>query len=488
MRGWRGTWTALAALALAGCGETAPRYGEATISSAAPRATLSGTTFGSAAAMELAPGCPGYLDLETPNHVLRVREDVPFDVTVRSDVAPLALAVAHGDEVRCDSDEGSGHTPTLSFDRAGDYQVFVAALREPAALPYEVVVRAAGARAEPIAGPRPGSERMVNVTITSQPSGAMVRGEGGAVLGTTPAMFAVPVAPGQEREERAFTLSLPDHEEVVVRGTLEHAALVLHGQLPSIGPIEIAVSSTEAQPIRDYQSAALAVDVVEACPITRAEVGVDLRHSFVGDLRVVLRPPWGEEVVLQRHAGGSRRNLARTWSSEATEIVTRGRAAPPPLASFVGRSTQGRWTMIVHDDAGADEGTFDRFDLRLVCGGAAPNEPPPLRDPFAPRPPREPATITPPRPPTLADLPNRAEIVRVLGALRPQVEQCGGGQGGSARVIATVTGATGRVTEVSTSGVSDANVQRCVARVVRTAVFRPFRRQSLDVDYTYSLR
>ncbi|MCA9604380.1 MAG: hypothetical protein KC619_02225, partial [Myxococcales bacterium] len=140
-------------------------------------------------------------------------------------------------------------------------------------------------------------------------------------------------------------------------------------------------------------------------------------------------------------------------------------------------------------DAGADEGSFDRFRLHLVC---APNQVAAVTPP-APVPTHQdptPTAVTPPRPhtPSLPELPTRADIVRVLGAIRPRVEQCGNGQGGSARVIATVVGSTGRVTQVSTSGVADANVQRCVARTVRTASFPRFRRQSLDVDYTYALR
>lgn len=476
-------WALLLAV---GCGDPAPRYGEASISLASPRATFSGTTFGTAAAMELAPGCPGYLDVETPGHVVHVQEDVPFDITARSDVAPLALAVAHGDEVRCDSDEGSGHAPTLSFETAGDYQVFVAALREPAELAYEISVRAGDARGEPVAAAAPSEGRIVNVTITSQPPGAQVRDETGDVLGTTPAMFAVTVPEGQGSATRTWTLALPEHQDVTVSGTLEHAALVLHGQLPSIGPIEVDVTADEAQPIRDYQSAALGIDVGEACAITRADVEVAIQHSFVGDLRVVLRPPWGEEIMLQRHAGGGRRNLERTWST-VPERTTVGTPSAGPLAGLVGRGTQGRWTLVVHDDAGADEGTFERFRLRLTCGQpAVAVAPPPVPTPTDPTP----TAVTPPRPrtPALPDLPTRADIVRVLGALRPRVEACGTGQGGSARVIATVVGSTGRVTQVSSSGVADPNVQRCVARAVRTAVFPRFQRQNLDVDYTYALR
>jgi len=468
-----------AALALLGC-DPEPRYGEAELSSAAPRATFTGTTFGSAAAMELAPGCPGYLDVETPGHVLRVDEDIEFDITARSDAAPLALAVAHGDEVRCDSDEGSGHLPQLTLSGAGDYQVYVAALREPAELAYEITARTGDARSEPlIAGAGPGAERTVNVTITSQPPGAQVRDEGGEVMGTTPAMFVVGAAAG-ETPTRRWTLSLPDHQEVTVSGELGDSALVLHAHLPSTGPVAIDVTADERQPIRDYQSAALAVDVGEDCAITQGEVEVDIQHSFIGDLRVVLRPPWEEDIVLHRHTGGGRRNLRRTWSTDDR-----------PLSELVGRSTQGRWTLVVHDDAGADQGSFDEFSLRLTCGSAqlAQADPQPRRRPQTNR---QTTVRTQPRPrprqPRLRDLPTRSDIVRVLGALRPRVEQCGDGSGGSARVMATVSGNTGRVTNVTSSGISDATIRNCVHRVVRTARFGRFRRGSLDVDYTYALR
>ncbi len=464
----------VASLAALGCGDPAPRYGEATLSSAAPRATFSGTTFGAAAAMELAPGCPGYLDIETPGHVVHVSEDLPFDITVRSDDAPLALAVAHGDEVRCDSDEGSGHAPTLSFETAGDYQLFIAALREPAELSYEVNVRAGAARTEAVASTQ-GGENVVNVTITSQPPGAQVRDAGGRVVGTTPAMFVVHATAEQLGQPMSWTLSLPEHRPVTVSGELTTGALVLHGQLPSAGPTEIDVTSSQSQPIRDYQASRLGVDVAETCAVTAAAVEVDITHSFIGDLRVVLRPPWGDEIVLHRHSGGGRRNLRRTWRSDQ-----------PQLRPLLGRPAAGRWLLVVHDDAGADQGSLDRFRLRLTCGqpGVA----------VAPRPDgtrRTPVHVRPtsrPRPPRLPDLPTRTDIVRVLGALRPRVEQCGGGRGGSARVIATVSGSTGRVTEVSSSGVSDATVRGCVNRAVRSARFPRFRRSSLDVDYTYALR
>ncbi len=458
----------LFAMWLLACGDPQPRYGEATLSSGAPRAALSGTTFGQAAALELAPGCAGYLDPETPAHIVHVNEPLAFAIRVRSDVGPLALAVARDDEVRCDSDEGSGHAPTLELEGAGDYAVYVAALRAPAELPYtlEVNVRGTEADAPPVAS---NATRDVNVTITSQPPGATVR-DADRVLGTTPAMFVVS---GAANEEKSWTLELDGHESVTVGGRLASAALVLHAQLVSAGPSRIELSASDPQPIRDYQTATLAVDVPDDCAISEAEIGVDIRHPFIGDLRLVLHPPSGEDVVLHNHGGGGRRNLQRTWN-------TTDRA----LSSIVGRSTRGRWALVVHDDAGADQGSFERFDLRLTCGSAiAGNSVEPARDEeprFDPPNARNPT-------PRLPELPTHADIVAVLARLRPSVEQRCAQGGGNVRIYFTLAGSSGSVRGVNTSGAASPAEQSCVAQVVRGARFPRFRRDSLDVDYTYDL-
>ncbi|HJL18444.1 MAG TPA: proprotein convertase P-domain-containing protein [Sandaracinaceae bacterium LLY-WYZ-13_1] len=472
---------AVLALALAACGGPEPRYGEATVSSEAPQATLSGTTFGRAAAMELAPGCPGYLDAETPGHVVHVEDALSFTVQARSDEGPLALAVARGDEVRCDSDDGSGHAPSLDFEAPGEYQVYVASLRAPAELGYELTVRGAGGTPADASAVSAGE---VSVTITSRPAGATVTDAAGREVGTTPAMFVVARPEDEDGRERTWTLSLEGHRDTEVTGTLDGGALVLHGHLPTLGPTHVEVSASESQPVRDYRSAVLAVDVAEDCPITDAEVEVDIQHTFRGDLRVVLGTPWGDDVTLHRHGGGGRRNLRTTY-----DLSDRGGA----LRALLGHSTRGRWSLTVHDDAGADEGSFDRFDLRLTCApevASADDGDTDDGDDDADDDDRRVARRQRPRPrprqPRLPDLPTRADIVRVLGALRPQVERCGT-QGGSVRVIATVVGSTGRVRSVSSSGTASDGERRCVERVVRTARFGRFRRSVLDVDHTYDL-
>lgn len=465
---------AVLALLLSACSGVTPRYGEATLSSAAPEATLTGTTFGQAPSLELAPGCPGYLDPNQPAHLVHLREALDLHLEARSTAGPVALAVARGDEVRCESDGGSGHAPALTLTGPGTFQVYVAALRAPAELPYTLRASTRGLLGDvPVAAD---GARDVSVTITSTPPGATVRDADERVLGTTPTMFVLTVPAGQPAEERRFTLELPGHRPATVHGSTASPALVLHAALVEEGPPVAHASALGPRPIRDYQATSLVLDVSADCAMRDVEVEVDVRHRFVGDLRVVLLPPWREELVLQRHAGGGRRDLAHTWR------LSDGLSALAPLA---GRPGRGRWELVVHDDAGGDEGTFERFDLRLTCGDGPAAIPEP-RDP-GPRPTPAPVPAPVPSPSALPELPQHSELVGVLARLRPTVEQRCAGPAGNVRVYFTLAGPTGAIRQLSTSGSATSAQQSCVAGLVRGARFPRFRRASLDVDYTYDL-
>ncbi len=348
-RGGRGrAFVLLLALALSACSEPEPRYGEATLSNASPRATLTGTTWGQAAALELAPGCPGYLDPTQPAHVVHVSEDIEVHLRARSDAGPLALAAARGDEVRCDSDGGDGHAPSLVVRGPGDIAVYVAALRSPGELPYTLTVSTQEDDAEPTSATD--GSRDVSVTITSDPSGASVRDADGHAVGTTPTMFVVSLPPDAGPAERSWTLEHDGYHPATVSGTLSSAAVVLHAQL----------------------------------------------------------------------------------IPDAAEAVTE----PEPVPA-------------THD-----------------------HEPAPRRAVRRPR---------------LPELPTHASIVDVLGRLRPAIERRCARNGGTARVYFTLRGSTGSVRSVSVSGTASQQEQTCVVQAVRAARFPRFRRDSLDVDYTYDL-
>ena len=137
------------ALAIAACGPSEPRFGIITVSATAPRASLTGHTSPTGApAIELSPGCPGFVDPGVPEHVVRLEDASAVTITARSPRGPLAIVVIGPGEVRCDSDLGSGHAPHASINQPGEYVVHVGALEAAADLPYELTVAPTVAAAE----------------------------------------------------------------------------------------------------------------------------------------------------------------------------------------------------------------------------------------------------------------------------------------------------------------------------------------------------
>ena len=46
-------------------------------------------------------------------------------------------------------------------------------------------------------------------------------------------------------------------------------------------------------------------------------IGIDIEHSYIGDLRVVLNSPSDESVVLHDRQGGSRRDIIKTYNLDS---------------------------------------------------------------------------------------------------------------------------------------------------------------------------
>jgi subtilisin-like proprotein convertase family protein len=107
----------------------------------------------------------------------------------------------------------------------------------------------------------------------------------------------------------------------------------------------------------------LDVDVaVGGAPV---RVAVDIEHSYVGDLRIVLQAPSGARVALWNRAGGSQRNLKGTFGASLT--------AAESLAALSNEGA-GQWKLIVADEAGSDVGTLKSWGIemeRFVCAADA---------------------------------------------------------------------------------------------------------------------
>ena len=118
---------------------------------------------------------------------------------------------------------------------------------------------------------------------------------------------------------------------------------------------ELTVGRQFDAPIPDLQTVTFSLDVADPTPINGLTVAVDLKHTFIGDLVMRLRPPTGSAVILHRRAGGSTDDLRKTYD----------RVTTPGLAAFAGRSAKGRWTLEIQDAAAEDSGTLVSFAVTL---------------------------------------------------------------------------------------------------------------------------
>lgn len=342
-------------LLLVACGDPEPRYGTITLTADAPTAALSGVTAGRAPALEIAPGCAGYVDPEAPDHLVVVHDEGKLAVSARSEGGPVALLVRHGDSFLCDSDDNTGHEPRVQLTAPSRYAVHVASLGAGESLPYELRI-APDAKGDGN-GERDDVSDAVSVTVTSDPAGASVRTPDGQVLGVTPAMFVLPTAPS-DGGTAELVLELDGHLPQTVRGTPIGGELVLHAELPAAGPVERTVTANDPQPIRDFRSASQSIEVDEECTIASLEVEVDIRHTYIGDLLVQLRAPGGRVATLHRYRGAARRNLREAYHSEDLRALRR----------LHGEQARGSWQLVVRDSAELDSGSLDSFTLRLECG------------------------------------------------------------------------------------------------------------------------
>ncbi|MBM3622876.1 MAG: peptidase S8 [Alphaproteobacteria bacterium] len=120
----------------------------------------------------------------------------------------------------------------------------------------------------------------------------------------------------------------------------------------------VTVSRTFDAAIPDLQTVSFTLTVPDSTPVEALSVAVDLKHTYIGDLVVTLRPPAGSginPVILHKRAGGSTRNLNKTYDAATT----------PGLSGVAGKSCAGDWTLQIQDAAAADFGTLVSFALNL---------------------------------------------------------------------------------------------------------------------------
>jgi subtilisin-like proprotein convertase family protein len=127
---------------------------------------------------------------------------------------------------------------------------------------------------------------------------------------------------------------------------------------------EVTVSRRFDAPIPDLQTVSFALEVSDAAPVQAISVGVDLAHTYIGDLVITLHPPAALRlgaITLHDRSGGTRNSIKKVYARDTVAA----------LAGVAGKACNGTWTLKVRDAAAQDAGTLASWSLRLVFAHAS---------------------------------------------------------------------------------------------------------------------
>ena len=169
---------------------------------------------------------------------------------------------------------------------------------------------------------------------------------------TTPALSDLVGEPFAGR----WTLHLTDHAGQDT-GRLDRWRLEVD---PAAAAAVIEVAATVpagglAIPDADATGITSTLTVTQAAVLAQAQVTVDIRHPFVGDLVVQLAAPSGAMATLHNRTGAGADDLRQSYDPTNA----------PTLSSFAGLPTDGVWTLHVRDVAAIDTGRLQAWSLRL---------------------------------------------------------------------------------------------------------------------------
>ena len=85
------------------------------------------------------------------------------------------------------------------------------------------------------------------------------------------------------------------------------------------------------------------------------QVYIDIRHGFLSDLSIELKPPQGQAILLQGRTLGRQTQLRKTYTLENT----------PALSLLINQGIHGRWQLNVTDNTETHQGQLLQWSLKL---------------------------------------------------------------------------------------------------------------------------
>ncbi len=148
-----------------------------------------------------------------------------------------------------------------------------------------------------------------------------------------------------------------------------HSPLYGHGRLNAEKAVRGAVAGEPLEnvivagrfnaEINDFRRTSVRLQVGETREIAELRVEVDIQHTYIGDLVVLLIPPQSsglDPVVLHNRDGRGTNDIRRKYDPTST----------PELRRFADMTPTGDWTLQVEDLAQRDRGHIHYFALELV--------------------------------------------------------------------------------------------------------------------------
>jgi subtilisin-like proprotein convertase family protein len=166
------------------------------------------------------------------------------------------------------------------------------------------------------------------------------------------------------------------HDSLLIPGVLITAgeAVRLDTAMRSSGAFEFA-STAAADTIHDDDSASISLTIPTSPLLTIGDVDVKVNivHTYVNDLRIVLQAPSGTRVLLASRVDRIGENFTDCrFDDEAARSINAG--SPPftgpfrpqdTLSALDGQAAGGTWRLIVFDDSTGDEGYIVNFTLYI---------------------------------------------------------------------------------------------------------------------------
>ena len=113
-------------------------------------------------------------------------------------------------------------------------------------------------------------------------------------------------------------------------------------------PVGDSYTNSSNVNIRNNQTAVSSIDVTGSGDSGAITIDVDIKHTYIGDLKVTLFAPNGSSAVLHENTGGSANDIFQTYSINAAGI-----------------ERNGDWRLEVHDNANGDTGIIDAWSINF---------------------------------------------------------------------------------------------------------------------------